>query len=170
VCNASVVLALLAVLAADAPPALPTPIPTEIVDAEGGFRVRVPIGWEARRAGDRVVLTDPDGLLDSGALAISGSRIWLRPIADPDNWFEQLLNRDETRDVKRQPAENDRARFEYIDALSRRGVDQHVSIECRRLAGRWICGVLEFRVDDPGPAAHRQRFQQVLDSLQPMKR
>jgi len=140
----------------------------EIVDREGGYRLEVPRGWEGRVKGERIELVDPSGESSKGGLPKGTSRMWVRPIADPNFWFEQLLHRDETRDVRRVPArEGADGRFDYVDGLARGGVDQQVSIVCRQISTRWVCVTLEYRLDDPASGAHRALQMQVLDSLRP---
>ncbi len=141
----------------------------EIIDSEGGYRLEVPKGWEGFRHGERVELIDPNGTIKKNTMVPGTAKMWLRPIPDPDFWFEQLLNRDETRDVRRVPLrEGADARFEYVDSLGHAKVDNVVSIVCRRVAPQWVCVVLEYRVDDPTPASHRALQAQVLESLRPV--
>ena len=143
---------------------------SEVVDEEGGYRLEVPATWQSVEKGDRVVLIDPDGVDKKGALVRGGARIWVRPIDDVNRWFEELLNRDESRDVHRRPqGEDGVASFEYIDSLSRRDIDLRVTIQCRRIGARSICVVLEFRTDDPQPAMHRKTHARVIESLRPAK-
>jgi len=143
---------------------------TEIVNQAGGYRLAVPRGWEAYNKGENVELLDPAGPVKKGGLARGTARLWVRPVRDPNFWFEQLLNRDETRDVHRVPArEGADARFDYVDVMSRGETPHDVSIVCRQKGERWLCVVLEYRVDEATPSSYRALQTQVLESLRPLE-
>lgn len=140
----------------------------EIVNQVGAYRFEVPSGWEAYSKGDHVELLDPNGPRKKGGLARGTARLWVRPVKDPNFWFEQLLNRDETRDVRRLPARDGAdARFDYVDMMSRGDTPHDVSIVCRHIAESWLCVVLEYRTDEATPSSYKALQTQVLDSLRP---